>query len=105
MEKSSPISRRTKEVLEAKRQREGEWRVSNLDQEAREKGGATMAARAAAHNRKAAQYATPLRAQGLSYAKVADLLNSAGYRGMRGGEYTSTQVKRILERAAPGPTD
>ena len=98
-EERARISRNTKEALEARRARVGEWRVSNLDQEARDKGGATMAARAREHNRQATAYAQELRARELSYAKIAAKLKENGYRGQRGGYYSPAAVKRILDRA------
>lgn len=44
----------------------------------------------------------PLRAAGKTLAEIAEALDGAGISTARGGTWTPTQVKRVLERVAPG---
>ena len=93
------ISQRTKAALEAKRERDGEWRVSNLDDEARQRGAETMRQRAVEEYKSVAYTAGLLRQQGMSYREIADELNANGYRTRQGKEFHAMTVSRILDRA------
>lgn len=92
------ISERTKAALDAKRERVGEWRVSNLTQDARERGAAAMHEQAVKESQSAAYAARLLRQSGLSYAKIAEELNTNGYTTRRGRKFQAMTVKRILDR-------
>ena len=93
------ISERTKAALDAKRERDGEWRVSNLDQDARTAGAETMREQAISDYQGVAFTASLLRGQGFSYGAIADKLNENGYRTRRGKDFQAMTVKRILDRA------
>lgn len=93
------ISQRTRAALEAKREREGEWRVSQLDDAARRRGAATMRRRAARAYRGVAYTARLLRNAGMSYSAIADELNANGFTTSRGKPFRAMTVKRILDRA------
>ena len=95
------ISERTRAALEAKRKRDGEWRVSNLDEDARKKAWESNRKRAQENenNRKAAGYIKILRGNGLSYQAIADKLNAEGFRTARGKRFAPTSVQRLCHRA------
>lgn len=94
------ISERTKTALKVKRAKVGEWRVSNLTNEARAKGGMTMKMKAKANEniKRAGALVGALAGEGLSLQKIADRLNEAGYKTARGKEFTRVQVKRIKDK-------
>lgn len=92
------ISQRTKAALDAKIQRDGEWRVSNLDDDARQRGADTMRRKALDAQRSASYTASMLRSTGASYRQIAAELNANGYTTRRGKEYKATTVKRMLDR-------
>lgn len=92
------ISERTRAALEAKRERVGEWRVSQLTQEGRERGAATMRRRAVKESQSAAHVARLLREKGLSYRQIAEELNSNGHKTRRGKAFAAMTVKRMLDR-------
>jgi DNA invertase Pin-like site-specific DNA recombinase len=93
------ISERTKAALTAKREANGEWRVSNLDDKARMRGGDTMRQQAVDAYQGVKFTAGLLRAGGASYAKIAEQLNENGYRTRQGKQFKSMTIKRILDRA------
>lgn len=92
------ISQRTKAALDAKRHRDGEWRVSNLDDDARLRGAETMRQKAQDAYQSASFTATMLRDAGLSYRTIADKLNANGYTTRRGKAFAAMTVKRMLDR-------
>lgn len=94
------ISERTRAALEARRKRVGEWRVSNLDNEARARAWAANSRKAAQNenNRKASGYIEMLRQAGMSYAAIADKLNAEGFRTSRGKYFAPMTVKRLYDR-------
>ena len=92
------ISQRTKAALDAKRERDGEWRISNLDNGARQRGGETMKLKALDYYQGVKFTADLLRQQGMSYAAIADKLNCNGYTTRQGKAFKAMTVKRILDR-------
>lgn len=94
------ISQRTKAALDAKRERDGEWRVSQLDDAARRRGAVAMRRRAQRAYRSVAYTAGLLRGAGLSYREIADELNGNGFTTRQGKRFQAMTVKRILDRAA-----
>lgn len=92
------ISIRTKQALDAKRAKNGEWRVSNLTDADRLSGSQTMRERAVEAYRSACFTAKMLREQGMSYRDIADQLNANGYKTRRGKEFHATTVSRMLSR-------
>jgi len=93
------ISKRTKAALTVKRDRDGEWRVSNLDEAARQRGAATMRQQAIDADQSVRFTASLLRQGGMSFAKIAEQLNENEYRTRQGKEFKAMTVKRILDRA------
>ncbi len=92
------ISQRTKAGLAQKRKRDGEWRVSNLDQTARETGAAATKNAAIAAYGQVVGYAAMLRDSGLAYGKIADRLNAEGFKTRNGKPFAAMTVKRLLDR-------
>lgn len=98
------ISERTKAALDAKREKEGEWRVSNLDDEARQAGAETNKQRALDAYKSAAFTANLLRQGGASYRDIAQQLNENGYKTRRGKTFKAMTVKRMLDREEQAST-
>jgi len=71
------ISIRTKAALDAKKGRTGEWRVSQLTAADRKKS---------------------LRDQKLTFAAIADRLNSEGFKSSRGKEFKPMTVRRLAQK-------
>jgi DNA invertase Pin-like site-specific DNA recombinase len=92
------ISDRTRAALEAKRRRDGEWRQSQLDDDARQRGAETMRQRAIEAQRGATLTARLLRESGESLRAIARRLNGNGQRTRQGKLYTAATVKRMLDR-------
>jgi DNA invertase Pin-like site-specific DNA recombinase len=93
------IGQRTAAALEAKREREGEWRVGGFSEEARQRSMEVRQAIAEENpnNKRARKFAAVLRAQGLSYGAIADQLMEAGFQTSRGSDkWRPQQVKRLL---------
>lgn len=96
------ISERTKAALDAKRAKVGEWRVSNLDEYARDMGGERLKVRAQDNEetRRAAAYLVELERGGpLTLQAAADKLNAAGFKTPRGGAFSRVQVSRLRDMA------
>lgn len=93
------ISQRTKAALDAKREKEGEWRVSNLSDQARQKSAETRTAAAVDAYQQTAYTANLLRGQGKSFAAIAQALNENGYTTRTGKPFQPMTIKRILDRA------
>jgi DNA invertase Pin-like site-specific DNA recombinase len=100
---SDLASRRTRAAHQARLERLGPW-----DRNARHRlvpgagqPAAARAARAAADVRaaEAMVHIRPLAAQGLTLMAIAAALNQQGIPTARGGRWTATSVKRVLERA------
>jgi DNA invertase Pin-like site-specific DNA recombinase len=97
------ISERTKEALAAKRKREPKWKAghpANLTPEARTKAHQSISHKALNDQsvRHAYHFIRPLRKQGLSYAKIAQMLNDEGYKARRGQFFYAMQVYNIWKR-------
>lgn len=93
------IGQRTAAALEAKREREGEWRVGGFSEEARQRSMEIRQAMAEENpnNKRARKFAAVLRAQGLSYGAIAAQLMEAGFHTSRGSDkWRAQQVKRLL---------
>lgn len=91
------ISARTKAALDAKRARDGEWRVSQLDDDARAKSAETRQQMAAAHNAPILRYAQLMKNYNFSLNDIARRLNEDGFRTIRGNKFSAMTVKRLLE--------
>lgn len=95
------IRERTKAALDAKRARDGEWRVSNLDAEARARGAESHKAKAKnnQNNRRAIGYLVAIESEGLSLSAAARRLNELGFTTSRGKKFSAQQVKRLRQAA------
>jgi DNA invertase Pin-like site-specific DNA recombinase len=99
------ISERTKAALAAKVARDGQW---NRNAAHHLVAGAGQKAAAAAVTQKAAQLAADLlplietiKAAGhTSLRQIAEELNARGIPTARGGQWSATQVQRVLQRVA-----
>lgn len=93
-------SERTKEALQVKRKREGEWRKSGLTQEAREEGVATNRRKAKENpnNRRALAFIASLEGKGLTLQATADALNESGFETARGKRFTPHAVRLLRLR-------
>lgn len=91
------ISQRTKAALAARKARgEKLGTPANLTREAREKGVLARQAKAREGNLRVYEMARDLRAQGMSYARIAERLDAYGQRGAKGGRIHPANVRRIL---------
>lgn len=93
------ISKRTKEALQAKKVRVGEWRKGKITAETHAKGQAAIKAKAANNQNtmRAKNYAKTLSSQGLTLQEIADRLNAEGHRTATGKQYHRTSVNRLLK--------
>ena len=95
------ISSRTKAALAARKARGLKLgKPENLTLEARKKGAEVTRQRAIKDMRTVAAYAGALRSQGLTLREVAAQLEQHGFQTRRGGAWSPTQVKRILDRSS-----
>ena len=97
------ISERIKEALDAKRVREPDWKPGNpqnLTKEARQMAYDSISRKAREDKgvRHAFHFIRPLREQGLSYDKIAAMLNKEKYRTRRGKKFSGWQVWKIDKR-------
>jgi len=95
------ISARTKAALQAKKQQGFKLGTpGNLTDEARKKSIEVRKdkARRNTKNRRAWAMIKELRKHGLSYQKIADRLNEAGFKTSLGKQFHSIQVKRLVDR-------
>jgi DNA invertase Pin-like site-specific DNA recombinase len=92
------ISKRTKEALQAKLARVGEWRKGVITADTHAKGQAAIKTKAASNQNtmRAKNYAKTLKAQGLTLQEIADRLNSEGHHSSTGKQYHRTSVNRLL---------
>lgn len=114
-EERKKISRRTKDALGEIKGKIGRGEVhiskagnmvitlgspQNLTNEAREKSALVRSKKALENpnNVKAAAFIKVLRDLGMTYQKIAEDLNKAGFKTSRGNEFKQMQVKRLLER-------
>jgi DNA invertase Pin-like site-specific DNA recombinase len=91
------ISKRTKAALAAAKARGVKL---GGDRGGLATANANRQAGADAHAARLIGFIKPLRAEGQSFAKIADKLTEAGLATAQGGQWTPMQVRRILERAA-----
>ena len=92
------IAERTSIALKKRRERVGEWRVSNLDDNARAKAwkANTDKARNNENNKRAGALVVELRKANRSLQSIADALNENGYTTSKGCEFSRMQVSRLL---------
>ena len=94
------ISSRTKAALAARKARGLKLgKPENLTLEARQRGAEVTRQRAIRDMRTVAAYAGALRAQGMTLKAIAVQLEQHGFQTRRGGAWSPTQVKRILDRS------
>ena len=90
------ISERTKAALSTKRERDGEWRISQLNNEARWRSLVTRRAKAQRNLKQATYTARLLRNAGYSFQDIADKLNEQNYRTSRGKQFRAMTIYRLL---------
>ncbi|MFD2937390.1 recombinase family protein [Spirosoma flavum] len=98
------IGLRTKQALDQKRLRVGEWRTGGPNEKKAAAGllGAQVSSEMADDNensRRASALIDSLRAGGLSYPQIAQQLNAAGFKTPRNCTFIATQVRRLHQRA------
>jgi DNA invertase Pin-like site-specific DNA recombinase len=93
------ISKRTREALQAKLARVGEWRKGVITADIHAKGQEAIKAKAASNQNtlRAKNYAKTLKEQGLTLQAIADRLNSEGHHSSTGKQYHRTSVNRLLK--------
>jgi DNA invertase Pin-like site-specific DNA recombinase len=92
------ISQRTKAALAAKKARGFKLGTpDNLTDKARKKAVTAIKEKAETNqnNKRAAAFIKALKAQGLSYAVIADQLNENGYKTSTGKEFNPIQAQRL----------
>ncbi|WP_421827058.1 recombinase family protein [Larkinella sp.] len=94
------IGIRTKQALDQKRLKVGEWRLRGHNPKKAAAGliGARMSHEQAAdneNNRRASAMVSMLRGQGKTYASIAEELNRAGFKTATGKLFQPTQVMRL----------
>ena len=99
------IGLRTKQALDQKKERVGEWRTGGFNQKKADAGlaGVEVIKEMAADNensRRAAVVVDMLKASGKTLTQIADQLNRAGFRTPRGREFHPMQVQRLFKRSA-----
>jgi DNA invertase Pin-like site-specific DNA recombinase len=94
------ISIRTKQALTARKNKKGEWRKGGYSDEAREKGKQTIKRKAAKNTNtgRAKNYATMLRANGKTFAEIAETLNNEGHTTAKGKAFDKAGVKYLIEK-------
>lgn len=96
------ISQRTKEALNAKRQKEPDWKpgTNNLTPEGYQKAYKTISYNAKNDQavRFAYHYIKPLRDSGHTLQFIADALNREGYKTRQGKKFFPMQVLKIINR-------
>lgn len=100
---SQRISQRTKDALAAKKKREPDWKPGtpeNLTPEAVKKAWEARRHKAdhSQQNRHAWHYIKELRADGYSFAKIAEELNKEGYRTRTDKKFKAMSVYNIYKR-------
>ncbi|GAB3047901.1 recombinase family protein [Spirosoma pulveris] len=98
------ISIRTRQALEARRNRLGEWRSSgpNEKKAAASVLGVRINKEMAAdndNNRRATSMAEMMQSVGKNLSEIASELNRAGFTTARGCSFQATQVMRLLQRS------
>ncbi|GAB3327730.1 recombinase family protein [Larkinella ripae] len=98
------IAIRTKQALEQKRLKFGEWRIKGPNEKKAAAGliGAQLAKEIASdneNNRRASAMVAMLRSQGKTFAAIAAELNGAGFKTSTGKQFQATQAMRLHKRA------
>lgn len=88
---------RQKSAMDAKLARDGQWRISQLSDEARMRGAQTRRQNAALNdnNRRAVGFIKLALQQNYSYNQIAIKLHDAGYLTSQGCRFTAVQVRRL----------
>lgn len=99
------IGIRTKQALDQKRAKVGEWRKAGPNEKKRLAGllGSEMAKEQAYENensRRASALIQTLRSNGRTLVQIAEELNRAGFKTPRGKSFQATQVQRLFHRVA-----
>ncbi|GAB2547306.1 recombinase family protein [Spirosoma aerophilum] len=102
------IGLRTKQALDQKRLRVGEWRKGGANRKKAAAGliGAQVVKEMAGDNensRRASALIDSLRKGGESYPAIAHQLNRAGFKTPRGKVFIATQVRRLYQRSLQEP--
>jgi DNA invertase Pin-like site-specific DNA recombinase len=94
------ISIRTKQALDIKREKIGEWRNSSFTQDSWRKGQKRIKqkARVNSNNKRATELVVLYKDKGLTLQEIADNLNINGFRTSRGKYFHRTTVKRLWDR-------
>ena len=92
------ISKRIKDALEQSDKQLGT--PENLTEEARERGIASIKHKALhnEHNRRAVAFISQINVDNMKLREIAELLNTSGFKTSRGGEFSTTQVIRLLKK-------
>lgn len=94
------ISERTKAALKAKKEQGLQLgKPENLTNEARAKGVQAIKEKAAANqnNSRAKELISVYKEKGLSWSKIAEKLNNAGFKTAKGGTFQAVQVQRLYK--------
>jgi DNA invertase Pin-like site-specific DNA recombinase len=94
------IGIRTKQALDARKERTGEWRKGGYNDDARAKGTAKNQRKAATNTNtsKAKNYATMLRTSGKTFEQIADILNGDGHLTATGKAFDKALVKYLIDK-------
>lgn len=94
------IGIRTKQALDARKERTGEWRKGGYNDEARAKGTAKNQRKAATNTNtsKAKNYATMLRESGKTFEQIADILNGERHLTATGKAFDKALVKYLIDK-------
>ncbi|WP_051359603.1 hypothetical protein [Adhaeribacter aquaticus] len=95
------ISSWTKAALQAKKAQGFKLgKPENLTDKAQALAVQVLRSKAATNenNKRAAALIQVYKEQGLTWLKIAENLNAAGFKASRGGKFQATQVQRIYER-------
>ena len=94
------IGIRTKQALDARKERTGEWRKGGYNDDARAKGTAKNQRKAATNTNtsKAKNYATMLRTSGKTFEQRADILNGDGHLTATGKTFDKALVKYLIDK-------
>lgn len=98
------IGLRTKQALDQKRERIGEWRTGGFNQKKADAGlaGVEVIKEMAADNensRRASALIRMLKDSGKTLTEIAEQLNMAGFKTPRGNEFRPMQVSRLHKRS------
>lgn len=94
------IGIRTKQALDARKAKTGEWRKGGYNDDARAKGKTKIQRNAATNTNtsKAKNYATMLRANGKTFKEIAEVLNTEGHLTASGKAFDKALVKYLIDK-------